>query len=354
MARRNIVVIGASAGGIDALRPVLAGLPKDFDATILIVWHMAPGVHGMLPQILNKFSSLPVVNAVDRTTIETGRVYVAPPDRHLLLMGQRLRVTRGPRENGFRPAVDPLFRSAARSFGPRVIGIVLSGALDDGTAGLWTIKRLGGISIVQHPDEAQVSSMPEKAIESVRIDYMLRAAEMPELLKRLIHDEVTDLPVPRDRRTEIEVNVAMQNSLESMDILKQGEVSPFTCPECHGVLVGLEEGGRSRFRCHTGHAFSADSLLAHLSQNTEAQLWTILRTLQETILLLNHIGDHYAEINKPKAAAMFFRKAKETEGRADIIRRTLTQNEQLSPDKLQFQATEVESAQAHVTNVREE
>jgi two-component system chemotaxis response regulator CheB len=343
MARKNIIVIGASAGGIDALRPLLAGLPKKFDATILIVWHMAAEVSGVLPQILNKVSPLPVINAVDRALMEQGIVYIAPPDRHLLVDGERIRLTHGPKENGFRPAVDPLFRSAALAFGPRVIGIILSGALDDGAAGLWTIKKHGGTSIVQHPEEAEVPSMPEKAIEAVRVDYLLKAAEIPELLTTLVQEEVRK-EVQNDRRTEIEVNVAMETSKDAMGILAEGKVSPFTCPECHGVLVAIEEGGRSRFRCHTGHAFSADALLAHLSENTESQLWATVRSLQETVMLLNHIGDHYAEINQPKAAAMFFKKAKEIEKRATILRRTLTPHEKISEDKVEFLASRAKSS----------
>jgi len=161
LGKRNIIVIGASSGGFEAIRQLVAALPADLDAAIFIVWHMSPDVTGILPQVINRQKTLLATNAVDNEPIANNRIYVAPPDKHLLLDNGIVRVTRGPKENRFRPAVDPLFRSAAYIYGPRVIGIVLSGALDDGTSGLWTIKSRGGIAIVQEPAEAEVPSMPE-------------------------------------------------------------------------------------------------------------------------------------------------------------------------------------------------
>ncbi len=160
MNTRNIIVIGASAGGFEALKKLVAGLPTDFSASIFVVWHMSPDVRGVLPQVLNRSKTVFAANAADGEAIEPNRIYVAPPDRHLLVERGIVRVKRGPKENRFRPAVDPLFRSAAYAYGTRVIGVVLSGALDDGTAGLWTIKQRGGLAVVQDPFDAEVPSMP--------------------------------------------------------------------------------------------------------------------------------------------------------------------------------------------------
>jgi two-component system chemotaxis response regulator CheB len=192
MESRNIIVIGASAGGFEALKKLVADLPKDLPASLFIVWHMSPNVRGVLPQVLNRAGGLHAANAFDGETIETSRIYVAPPDRHLLVESGRVRVTRGPRENRFRPAVDPLFRSAAAAYGRRVIGVVLSGALDDGTAGLWTIKHNGGTAVVQDPLDAEVPSMPENAMREVAVDYCISISEMAPLLARLSQEPVAE------------------------------------------------------------------------------------------------------------------------------------------------------------------
>ena len=177
-------------GGFDALKQIMAGLPTDLDAAIFIVWHMAPFVRGVLPQALNKVCGIPAAHAFDGEPIEMNRIYVAPPDHHMLLEKGVIRVTRGPKENRFRPAVDPLFRSAAYIYGNQVIGVILSGALDDGTAGLWTVKYLGGLALVQNPREAEVPSMPESAIRQVAVDHIIPLSEMAPLLIGLASETV--------------------------------------------------------------------------------------------------------------------------------------------------------------------
>ena len=174
MATRNIIVIGASAGGFDALKKLVGDLPEDLQASVFVVWHMSPDVRGVLPQVLNNANTICAAHACDNEPIEPNRIYVAPPDRHLLVENGRVRVTRGPKENRFRPAVDPLFRSAAHTYNNQVIGVVLSGALDDGTAGLWTIKHRGGVAVVQDPSDAEVPSMPENAMREVAVDHWFR------------------------------------------------------------------------------------------------------------------------------------------------------------------------------------
>jgi two-component system chemotaxis response regulator CheB len=343
METRNIIVLGASAGGFEALKKLVAGLPNDLQASLFIVWHMSPDIRGVLPQVLNRSQTLHAAHAYDGEPILPNRIYVAPPDRHLLVEQGRVRVTRGPKENRFRPAVDPLFRSAAYAYGSRVMGVILSGALDDGTAGLWTIKHRGGIAIVQNPLDAEVPSMPENALREVEIDYSVSVAEIPDLLVRLSKETVaesSEVNMEEDEKTKIEIRIAAQDSAFESGVMKLGELTPYTCPECHGVLSTLKDGKLMRFRCHTGHAFSADALLTTVTENIEDSLWSAIRGVEESIMLLNHLGDHFAEINQTKLAAMYFKKAKEAEQRARFVRQAVLSHERLSKDSLLQQAEE--------------
>lgn len=353
MEKRNIIVIGASAGGFEAIRQLVAALPATLDATIFIVWHMAPDVTGVLPQVLNRQNTLVASNAIDNEPIKSNHIYVAPPDKHLLLDKGVVRVTRGPKENRFRPAVDPLFRSAAESYGRRVIGIILSGALDDGTAGLWTIKSRGGLAIVQEPTEAAVSSMPESALAAVDVDYRVPMAEMAPLLVRLTAETVTEaseIPMEEQRKTAIETRIAAQKPALQQGVLTLGTLTPYACPDCHGVLLAITDGDIIRYRCHTGHAHSADSLLATITEQIEDTLWNAIRGVEESILLLNNLGDHYADKNQPKLAALYFKKAQEAESRAEIVRQTVFSHEQLTTASISTQAEEEEeSAPRQVT-----
>lgn len=341
MEKRNIIVVGASAGGIDALKKLLAPLPADLDAAIFIVWHMAPSVRGVLPQILHSVTPLAVSHALDGELIQHNRIYVAPPDHHLLLEGGRVRLTRGPKENRFRPAIDPLFRSAALSYGNRVMGVILSGALDDGTAGLWTIKERGGLALVQDPAEAESPSMPESAIRQVAVDYILPVAQLAAQLVKLTAQTVppaSEADARETQKTELEVRIAAQDNDAAMTMFSFGALSPYTCPECHGVLTMLMEGSLARFRCHTGHAYSVDTLLTALTETIEDNLYNTLRSMDEAIMLLNHLGDHYAEANQPKLAALYFQKAQEARSRADGVRQATTDHQILSQDILLQQA----------------
>src|ERR1044071_4813241 len=185
MPKRDIIVIGASSGGIEALRVLVGDLPKDFAASIFRVVHMGPGSPGILHQILNRAGNVKAIDPSDGQEIQPGRIYVAPPDRHLILEPGKICLSRGPKENRFRPAFDPLFRSAAQVYGPRVIGVILSGGLDDGTAGLWTLKQLGGTAVVQDPEDALVDSMPLNASRYVSVDYEVPLKDMASLLVQL-------------------------------------------------------------------------------------------------------------------------------------------------------------------------
>lgn len=334
MALKNIIVIGASTGGFEALRRLVEGLPSDLKASIFIVWHMSPDVQGILPKVLDNLGGLPVTQALDQETIEVGHIYVAAPDRHLLLEDDHIRVTNGPKENRFRPAVDPLFRSAAFIYGPRVVGIVLTGGLDDGASGLLTIKQLGGTTVVQDPSDAEAPSMPESAIRQVKIDYKVTLREMPDLITRLVSETAGDARVSwsEDERhlLEMEIAVAMQEEDLERKNIGYGELSPFTCPECRGVLSYIRQGSLLRYRCHTGHAYSVDGLLSGLTETAENALWSAIRALKESVLLLNHMGDHLAEENQPRLAALYFNKAKEAEARMHRVWQVVSGQENLS------------------------
>ena len=338
MIKRDIIVLGASAGGFTAMKRLFARIPSDLKAAVFIVWHISPEVRGILPDVLNGFNTLPASHAVNIEPVRMGRIYVAPPDHHLLLEKHTMRISRGPRENRFRPAIDPLFRSAAHAYGPRVIGVILSGALDDGSAGLWTVKEYGGLAVVQDPRDAEVSSMPESAIQAAKTDYVVPVDDMARLLAELVGQEIVGESYKGKvgGLTQIENKIAMEDKPLKYDFIEFGELAPYTCPECHGVLTALKEGGRVRFRCHTGHGFTTDSLLSSVTANIEMNLWTAIRSIQECIMLLNHIGDHFAEVNEPKLAAMYFKKAKEAEKRADIVRQAVWNHEQLSKDSIMF------------------
>jgi len=332
--KRNIIVIGASAGGFEALKKIVASLPADLDAAIFIVWHISAESSNILPQTLTRLRTVSASNAADKEPVRMNHIYIAPSDRHLVLSKDLIRVTRGPKENRFRPAIDPLFRSAALAYGPRVIGVILSGALDDGTAGLWLVKECGGVTIVQEPADAEVSSMPSNALRHVLIDHRLPAADIGDLLARLVQENAPEKQLAENgKRSEREVSYAIQDE-SSSSVENFGELTSLTCPECHGVLSALLEGGRVRYRCHTGHAFSADSLLEALTSNIEDNLWNAIRSVNECIVLLNHIGDHYAECNRPKLAALFFKKAKATMSQVELIRQAVHNQETINLDSI--------------------
>ncbi len=323
MAKRDIIVIGASAGGIYALKELAATLPADLSASIFIVQHVAPYTTSYLPTILNFSGKLPASHAVDGESIKTGHIYVAPPDHHLLIEEDRVLVKKGPKENRFRPSIDALFRSAAYTYGPRVIGIVLTGLLDDGTSGMWSIKRLGGISVIQQPEEAMYPSMPESVQQHVEVDYVVELAQLAPLLSELIQQDVSPRPTLSGlerKRMETEVKTAMTDSAFAMNILQEGELTPLTCPQCHGSLVSIREGTIIRYRCHTGHAYTASSLLAEIKQGVEDSLWSAVRSLDEVTILMNQAAQAFDEGGNPEAAQTYWQKAEEAQQQAFKIR----------------------------------
>ena len=333
----GVVALGASAGGVESLRDVVAQLPADFPMPVFIVLHIPPYERNHLPRILSKAGPLRAYEAKDGAKIKPGNIYVAAADHHLLIEKGRMAVKRGPKENRFRPSIDALFRSAAYVYGPKAIGVVLSGKLDDGTSGLWTIKHLGGIAIVQEPNDARFESMPMRALEQVEVDYSLPAAEIGSLLKDLaLRDEPKEAKHDSElrKRVETELAIAVEGSAFQKGIMEIGTLTPFTCPECHGALVKLKEGEMTRYRCHTGHAYSDSALLEGVMESTGEMLWQVMRSLEEAVMLIQHMGQHIQEDGDAARAKAFFKKARELEARSKTLHATVQKHESLSADNL--------------------
>ncbi|HLV78628.1 MAG TPA: chemotaxis protein CheB [Chthonomonadaceae bacterium] len=321
MAGHDIIVIGASAGGVEALARLAQDLPSDMPAALFVVHHFPVDATSVLPNILNRAGPLRALHPKDREPIEPGHIYVAPPNRHTLLLRGSIHLVQGPRENGHRPAIDPIFRSAARVYGRRVIGVILTGTLDDGTAGLQFVKARGGLAVVQDPENALYSGMPLSAIEHVEVDYVVPLEEMGALLARLAAEPAAteaDAMGDEDAMTDM---ATPHTIIEHMP----GKASFFTCPECHGALWELQEGDVLRFRCHVGHAFSSESLISKQTEALEAALWSALRALEESAALSRRMGRRAHERNHKRTAARFDAQARDAEAHASVLRKVLMQ-----------------------------
>lgn len=287
----KVIVIGTSAGGLNALKKLVSQLHIDFPLPILVVQHISPDATGnVLLNALNNCSNLTCVHAKRGEKLKPGHLYLAPSDHHLMIDADlKILVTKGAQENRSRPAIDPLFRSAAVALGNGVIGILLTGYLDDGTAGMKVIKRCGGISIVQDPDDAEYPFMPMNAIAQVKIDYCVPIAKMGELLYKLIPQKLSSRkPVPKDILIEATIAERVLSDLASVNTL--GELVPFNCPGCGGVLWETDNDPNMRFRCHTGHAYTSASLLAEQTKKIEETMWTALRMFEERKNLLTQMA----------------------------------------------------------------
>jgi len=316
----SIIVIGASAGGLQPLRLILSGLPADLPAAVFVVLHVGASSH--LTQILARHTALPVHAATSGTTIEPGHVYVAVPNCHLLLHDQHLLLRRGPRENLTRPAIDPLFRSAACTFARHVIGVLLSGTMNDGTAGLIAIKRCGGLAVVQNPDDAAYPEMPNSALHHVLVDHVVAAADMPPLLSRLVRQPAGDAPsIPFDIRFETAIAAQELSGMETNQTL--GKLSPFACPECNGVLWEIDDGGMLRYRCHVGHAFTAETMQIDQGRRAEELLWNLLRTHEERAALTDRMASRERAMHRDDLAAKLGERTNGYQEDADTIRRLL-------------------------------
>jgi two-component system chemotaxis response regulator CheB len=324
MANRDIIVIGASAGGIEVLQQLMKALPAKFAASIFVTVHVPENATSVLPRILSRAGPLSAVHATNGEPIVSGRVYVAPPDFHLMLARTGIRLVRGARENGNRPAIDPMFRSAAIAFGPRVIGVILTGNLDDGTSGLAVIKRRGGLSVVQDPTDALCPSMPASAIEHVSVDRVVPSRHLAETLV-----EFSAMTLPADTQPPSHDD-AMENELSAanLDAIEDpehhpGQPSPYGCPDCGGVLWEIEEGNLTRFRCRVGHAWTADGLLGEQQHQLETALWTALRSLEESASLSRSIAERHRRRGTVELAKRFDMQGESFENRAEVVRRSL-------------------------------
>jgi len=322
MPTHDIVVIGASAGGIEALTELVAGLPADLRAAVFIVVHLPPHSESRLPHILSRAGALRATMAQDGDEIAYGRIAIAPPDHHLLLTQEFVRVVYGPRENHFRPAVDPLFRSAALTFGPRVIGVVLTGALDDGASGLVAIKRQGGLAVVQDPNSAAFSSMPRAAMNYVDVDACLPVVELASKIVALTE---TGAPMPEKpydtTDLEREVNIAGLDLTVIAHDQERGALAAMTCPECHGPLWEMTGDGPLRYRCRVGHGYTAEAMESSLARESEDALWTALNTLEESAKLYGRLAERATADGEKKRR--YTQAAQNYQSRAGAIRKLL-------------------------------
>jgi two-component system, chemotaxis family, protein-glutamate methylesterase/glutaminase len=317
---RDVVVVGASAGGVEALRTLVTGLPEHFPASVFVVLHVPPTA-SVLPAILTRAGRLPAVHAVDGEPIAHRRIYVAPPDYHLLLDREVVRLERGPRENGHRPAIDPLFRTAAMWHGERVIGVILSGSLDDGVAGLAAIRRLGGVVVAQDPEDALYPAMPRGAVEAGIADHVTAVAQIPKLLVDLAvtgagaesarFKAVEDDPSQRDPET-----ITAQNRAS-------GALTDFTCPECKGPLWELRDGELVKLRCRVGHTFTEESLSREQALALESAMWTALTALVEKADFSRRLSERFRRGGHTDAARHYEEQSRNAMRQAELVRTAL-------------------------------
>ncbi len=323
MIRRDIVVIGASTGGVEAIPKLLATLPADLEATVFVVMHLSAASRSFLPMIINKVSPLTADHPRDGEKFKRGMVYVAPPDQHLILRDNTVRLVRGPKENRHRPAIDPLFRSAAKSYGQRVIGVILTGALDDGSQGLRIIKQCGGKALVQSPEEAHADSMPLNALRAVEVDFCVPVAEMGPLIAGLTKQKLRKRAIAKDcAAVNWEPEMEDELTLKSMTD-KMGAPSGFICPECQGPLWETKYGPQPHFRCLVGHAFSPESLLADGGDNLERSLWVAVENLEERSRLLQKLAERCLANKQEALGKSFAERAKQNQEHAAVIREML-------------------------------
>jgi two-component system chemotaxis response regulator CheB len=321
MRPRDVIVVGASAGGVEALAELARGLPADLPAAVFVVLHLPSDARSHLPEILDRAGRLPSSHAVDGAPIRPGHIYIAPPNRHLYLEGDRMRLSIGPRINNVRPSIDVLFRSAARELDGRVIGVVLSGTLDDGTLGLDAIQLRGGTVVIQDPNEAQFSGMPRNALARVKADHVLPIAQIAPLLARLtappgnqaIQQEVSEAVTPDP------IPTAASDVVAPAPHEKRGNAaSGFTCPNCHGSVWEIDDGGLPRIECRVGHAFSIDAFLGEQAVAVEDAIWSAINALEERGMALRRFAQKFAISERRQLA--YLEQAAVVEGQAGLLR----------------------------------
>lgn len=325
MNRRNVIAVGGSLGAVDAVGRVCAGLPPDLAATLCIVVHIGREGKNLLAGIFDERSAINVVTAADGDALRPGVAFVAPADRHLLVMDGVLRLGHGPRENLARPAIDPLFRSVAMSYGPRAIGLVLTGMLNDGASGLAAIKRCGGVTVVQNPADATAPEMPLGALMASDVDYRAPLADMPSLLQQLASEPAgPDVHVPDDIR--LEVAIALGRNSDPALIARIGEPVALSCPACGGVLNQIKVKPPLRFRCQVGHAYTAESLAAEKEGSLDEAMRVALRIVSERAILSEKMADEARQTGRYAAAAVSEAHAQESRHYAEILRNAVQED----------------------------
>jgi two-component system, chemotaxis family, protein-glutamate methylesterase/glutaminase len=323
MSGHDVIVIGASAGGVQALTRLIGNLSPTINAAIFIVLHVPADKPSSLPKILQRVSDFPCSHAVEGETIQHGKIYIAPPDFHLLVKMGHVHVVRGPQENRFRPAIDALFRSAALAYGPAVLGVLLTGALDDGTVGAQDIKSRGGLTIVQDPEEAEFPFMPRNASKYVEVDHCVKLSEMAALLLRLSNEPARERDYPISKEILFESNIAEQNmnTQEFLDNVEEiGRRTTYTCPECQGSIWQIGNSEPLRFRCHVGHSFTAEPFLGEQTQHIENLMWSTVRALEEKVTLLRQISDRMNRRGDHLEATQFGEYAEKVDSEVYMVR----------------------------------
>jgi two-component system chemotaxis response regulator CheB len=358
---RDIIAIGGSAGSIEAVNTIVSGLPPGFPASIFIVLHVSPDSPSMLPALLSRRGPLPASSPADGEPIQPAHIYVARPDHHLTIEDGMVRVLRGPRENRHRPAIDPLFRTAAREYGPRAVGIVLSGLQDDGSAGLFAVRKRDGIAIVQDPREASFKDMPAHAIEYAKPDYILPSHQIASILVALADGQQRELAMarknsipqksngrkPKHKKASSAAALGKPEANEYVAYPDQGEGAPsvFACPECHGVLWELKDQKMVRFRCRVGHSYGPESLTRELSIASEAALWAAVRALEEKSALQRRVADSMR--NDAATSIRLLDQSNSDSANALRIREMIFHRDaELGPTELQ--AGEAEASESHI------
>lgn len=331
--RRDIAVVGASAGGVEALASLARAMPSALPMAIVVVLHMPSDANSRLPEILSRVGPLPASFAQHGVSPAPGTILIAPPDHHVVFSGDRTYLLDGPRENGFRPAIDPLFRSAARELGPRVVGVILSGTMDDGAAGLAAVRSFGGATVVQDPDDALASGMPRAAIEAAGPDHIVPATAIADILAELAAAEV---PVPADagnghlRPVGPGGAMGVPRGIQAADptlVADPMQLPPhgvdLACPECGGALQEVLAGTFPRFRCRTGHIYSSGTLLETKSVELEGALYAALRALEEEASIAGRMVAKSRDAGATAAMRRFEQRQGDAAGRADLVRQAL-------------------------------
>lgn len=316
--RRDLIVIGGSAGAVEAVLRLAPELPSDFPAAVLLVIHTSPNGAGELPGLIHRAGSLPCAEAEDCEPIRPGRIYVARPDHHLLVEDGHLRVVIGPRENRHRPAIDPLFRSAAVTHGARVIGVLLSGNLDDGSAGLALIKKQGGLAVVQDPRDAMYPGMPRNALAVVEADHVVPLRELGALLARLAGKEAATGMEPEEK-DRLESGISANRLLDEAKMREVAEPSVFSCPDCGGTLFEYKDAETPRFRCSIGHGVTGLTLLAAQGRQNEEALAASFQSLLAHHRLYHRLVDDFERRGMSQSAAEMRRKSEEAARHAEVI-----------------------------------